>query len=60
MLQMESTGVAGAIQCTYAFIKSLPDKASWNYLTRGNVDVKGKGGGSLHRRVCEHVRAESA
>ena len=41
---MESTGVAGAIQMSYAFLKSLGVREDWNTLTRGLIQVKGKGG----------------
>jgi len=41
--RMESTGVGGAVQVSYGFIKALPNKDDWNILKRGNVKVKGKG-----------------
>jgi len=41
--RMESTGVPGAVQCSYAFLKSLHKRSEWNYLTRGRIAVKGKG-----------------
>ncbi|EGD75959.1 hypothetical protein PTSG_00667 [Salpingoeca rosetta] len=41
--RMESTGVGGAVQVSYAFIKALPNKDDWNILKRGTVPVKGKG-----------------
>eukprot|EP00045_Choanoeca_perplexa_P006489 m.55473 g.55473 ORF g.55473 m.55473 type:complete len:336 (-) comp13653_c0_seq5:497-1504(-) len=46
--RMESTGVPAAIQVSYAFVKSLTVRDDWNTMSRGIIDVKGKGKMKTH------------
>ncbi|EGD83230.1 guanylate cyclase [Salpingoeca rosetta] len=41
--RMESTGLPGCVQCTYRFVRALPVNHGLRIISRGAVEVKGKG-----------------